>query len=79
MYGNCFASVGMDTSIKIWNLRDPHIQNLITKSHDLLNNNNSNCNVNAPSSTFPTYTEQYPLFSTTNVHNDYVDRYKILK
>lgn len=63
--GNCFVSSGMDTSIKIWNLEDPLIQNAIQTSYTTPRLNN-----NLP---MKPHVQQVPIFSTTQVHNDYVD------
>ena len=65
MTGNCFVSVGMDTSIKIWNLKDPNLRDHIQLSYTSPRGNQNQ--------SFSTYTEQYPLYSTSNVHDDYVD------
>lgn len=63
--GNCFVSGGMDTTIKIWNLEDEKIQKNIELS--------KNYQTNKTNDIFPTITCQIPLFSTTQVHNDYID------
>ena len=65
MTGNCFVSVGMDTSIKIWNLKAPKLLTCIQQSYSSPRGTQNE--------SFPTYTEQYPLYSTSNVHDDYVD------
>lgn len=52
-------------SIKIWNLEDPPVRNAISLS---------NTQPRRPGNrAFPTYTQQLPIFSTTQVHDDYVD------
>lgn len=63
--GNCFVSAGMDTSIKIWGLEEPRIKNAIEASF-----NNPKRIGNRP---FLALSIQIPLFSTTQVHSDYVD------
>jgi WD40 repeat protein len=52
-------------SIKIWNLEDPPVKHAISQS---------NLQPRRPGNrAFPTYTQQLPIFSTTQVHDDYVD------
>lgn len=63
--GNCFCSGGMDTSIKIWGLEDDRTRESIEKSYNSLQRSG-----NLP---FEPISVQIPLFSTTQVHNDYVD------
>jgi polycomb protein EED len=60
--GNCFVSGGMDTSVKIWNLMAPELQTAVLKSY-------SHCSI-LP---FETSHQQFPLFSSTLLHKDYVD------
>jgi polycomb protein EED len=74
--GNCFISAGMDTSIKIWNLEEIKVKNAIETVRNQIinnsNNNDSNSNSNHTQS-FETLIIQFPIFSTTQVHNNYVD------
>ena len=63
--GTCFASAGMDNSIKIWNLSEPAIKNTIEKSYREP--------VRQGNMAFVTYTQQTNLFSTNQVHDNYVD------
>lgn len=60
--GNCFVSGGMDTSVKIWNLVTPELQSAILESYS----HNS-------ALPFNTISQQFPVFSTTLLHKDYVD------
>lgn len=61
--GNCFASGGMDSTIKIWNLEHSSIRFLIKKSYQ-----------NAvKSESEPAEFIQFPEFSTNLVHNNYID------
>lgn len=64
--GNCVVSAGMDTSIKIWNLDEPNVRSKIEHSFELPQ-------LSSGSSPFQPAILQFPLFSTTQVHNDYVD------
>ena len=62
--GTCFASSGMDTSIKIWNLASPSLQRAISDSY---------METSLLHTPLAPLFEQMPLFSTTQVHKDYVD------
>lgn len=62
--GNCFVSGGMDTSIKVWNLASPLLQRAVADSYS---------DPSVTSVPFQTVFEQIPLFSTTQLHKDYVD------
>eukprot|EP01038_Epipyxis_sp_PR26KG_P005376 gene5376-7454_t len=64
LLGNCFASSSSDTSIKIWNLKDPQLQAAIHKSNIIESNLVND---------FQTCIQQNPLFSTTQIHRGYVD------
>lgn len=64
--GNCFLSTGMDTSIKIWNLNDAYVPSAISRSYD----EDSNSDLGNEQHPF---IQQMPLYSTTFIHNDYVD------
>ena len=64
--GNCFASASMDTCVKVWNLMDPKLLVALEKS-----NNPEECKSDEKS--FPTIFQQIPLFSTNQLHTDYVD------
>lgn len=59
--GTCFASASMDTSVKIWNLDNPMLVDLIEKSY-------LDTGKESPGQMF-----QLPEFSTKNIHNNYVD------
>lgn len=59
--GNCFVSGGMDTSIKIWDLENSMIQQLVKKSYSV------------DSSIFTTPFIQFPEYATELVHNNYID------
>ena len=63
--GTCFASAGMDNSIKIWNLSEPAIRNAIERSYTEP--------VRQGNMAFVTYSQQTNLFSTNQVHDNYVD------
>mmetsp|Transcript_31858 Transcript_31858/g.40880 ORF Transcript_31858/g.40880 Transcript_31858/m.40880 type:complete len:394 (+) Transcript_31858:25-1206(+) len=63
--GNVFASSGMDNSIKIWNLEQVKIKNAIKASY-VQPRPSASC-------AFRTEFQQFPDFSTSNVHSDYVD------
>jgi WD40 repeat protein len=63
--GNCFCTGGMDTSIKIWGLEEDRIQEAIERSY-----HSPRRPGNLP---FEPVSVQIPLFSTTQVHSDYVD------
>jgi WD40 repeat protein len=64
LLGNCFVSGGMDTSIKVWNLASPVLQKAVADSYN---------DPSTTTSSFNTVFEQFPLFSTTQLHKDYVD------
>ncbi len=61
--GNCFVSGGMDTSIKIWNLVDPELKSAVRQSYSQSEERKY----------ARTIYQQFPLFSTTLLHKDYVD------
>eukprot|EP00607_Mallomonas_marina_P009988 CAMPEP_0182419830 /NCGR_PEP_ID=MMETSP1167-20130531/4188_1 /TAXON_ID=2988 /ORGANISM="Mallomonas Sp, Strain CCMP3275" /LENGTH=351 /DNA_ID=CAMNT_0024594941 /DNA_START=174 /DNA_END=1229 /DNA_ORIENTATION=- len=63
--GNCFVSGGMDTSIRIWNLEAPEVQTAIKKCADLQGQPDS--------AVFDVIIVQFPVFSTSQVHHDYID------
>jgi polycomb protein EED len=65
MLGNCFASSSIDTSIKIWNLRDPKLLENIKLSDEL--------DRKPDSVRYNVIFIQAPLFSTASVHMDYID------
>lgn len=67
--GNVFASSGMDTSIKIWNLQTPSIIDAIKASDKKPRGEDNKSN-------FRSITQQFPLFSTQQVHQNYVDAVK---
>jgi len=62
-YGNCFASAGMDNTIKIWALDTEYI----IKTMELSSKSKSK------KRPFETLEIQFPCFSTRHVHSDYVD------
>ncbi len=64
MLGNCFASAGMDNTVKIWALDTAEVQEAVRQSY-----------LWTPESrvAFHTCFVQFPAFSTAKVHNDYVD------
>jgi WD40 repeat protein len=66
LLGNCLASASMDTSIKIWNLNDPKLLDAMEKSDD-------HHIVTSPERSFAVVFLQFPLYSTTQIHTDYVD------
>lgn len=55
----------MDHSLKLWNLNTPSIQAAIKNSYEFTGNRSS-CS-------FPTVKEDFPEFSTRDVHCNYVD------
>eukprot|EP01041_Mallomonas_annulata_P012698 gene12698-26752_t len=58
--GNCFASAGMDTSIKIWNLQETQLQDAIQESRRRAEHTNE-----VYSTALKTLFVQFPIFSTT--------------
>ena len=69
--GNTFLSSGMDTTIKIWNLEKPDICQAIQLSDSHPRPHDFSGELN-----FRTATQQTPLFSTNQVHSNYVDSVK---
>jgi len=69
--GNVFVSSSIDTNIKIWNLQKPTIAEAIKLSDTFPRG----LDPDSPT-TFRTLTQQTPLFSTNQVHSDYVDSVK---
>ena len=67
--GNVFASSGMDTTIKIWNLEKPDLCSAIDLS-------DSNPRGPAGNHNFRSVSQQDPLYSTNQVHMNYVDSVK---
>lgn len=63
--GTSFISGGMDTSIKIWNLCSNSVVHAIHESYNHYSN--------VENHTFKTVIDQVPLFTTNQVHSDYVD------
>ena len=63
--GISVISGGMDTSIKVWNLCSNCIVNAIQKSYHHYSNVENHA--------FKTVIDQVPLFTTNQVHSDYVD------
>ena len=52
-------------SIKIWNLEDPPVRHAISLSYTEPRRQGNKA--------FATYTQQLPIYNTTQIHNDYVD------
>ena len=80
--GKKFASCGMDTSVKVWSVTESTIQNAIEKSYsyNTISKRGSQQNQDKDESckktscaAFPTLYEQIPIFSTNQMHTDYVD------
>lgn len=63
--GNCLASSSIDTAMKIWNLQDPKLLENIQKSDAI--------DINPEDLRFKVLVIQFPLFSTTSIHTDYID------
>lgn len=63
--GNMLASSGMDTTVKIWSLVSPEIEQAISKSYV---HNDFSGNI-----MFVAVVEQYPIFSSDKIHRNYVD------
>ena len=59
--GNCFVSGGMDSCMNIWSLESPVLQGLIAKSYRT---------DESPSSA---HYIQFPEYSTSSVHKNYID------
>ena len=66
--GNCMASCGMDNSIKVWSLESETLQLAIAESYEHLSHKDVSTR-----RAFGTRFIQFPIFSTTKVHSDYVD------
>jgi polycomb protein EED len=69
--GNCFVSCSMDTSIKIWNLKDPVLLHAIDSSDKFTALSESGKSIS-----FKPVFLQIPLFSTNRMHSGYVDSVK---
>jgi WD40 repeat protein len=65
--GGCFASAGMDNTIKVWSLDDPQSIKAIAESYDYASLPSEG---RAP---FRARLVQCPAYSTDGVHSDYVD------
>lgn len=63
--GHYVVSSGMDNSIKIWDLKDAQVAHAIDLSYTEP--------LPAKGNPFPTQFIQLPVFTTTDVHSDYVD------
>ncbi|CAH8866591.1 unnamed protein product [Trichobilharzia szidati] len=63
--GNLLLSAGMDHYIKIWRLNTPELANSISESFDYRLHTNTR--------PFPVLVQQFPEFSSRDVHGDYVD------
>lgn len=63
--GACFVSSGMDNTVKVWSLQRETVQAAVRDSYA------------QPTRTdqrpFQTCYEQFPVFATSKVHNNYVD------
>lgn len=64
--GNCFASGGMDNTIKLWELDSEEIQKAIQESYSYAPSNDH---------PFPTYFSQFPVFSTLKVRAERTGQY----
>ncbi|CAL8103572.1 unnamed protein product [Orchesella dallaii] len=62
--GSRMVSCGMDHSLKVWKLKKPEIEKAIQMSYTF------NPNSNIP---FPTMKQNFPDFSTRDIHRNYVD------
>lgn len=78
--GNCLLSGGMDTSIKMWNLEDPAMKMLVQRAHEdaekrqpFYKKGNSFDEAPIGITAKDVILAQFPIFSTTQVHCDYVD------
>nr|CAH8866884.1 unnamed protein product [Trichobilharzia regenti] len=63
--GNLLLSAGMDHYIKIWRLNTPELANSIRESFNYRLHTNTRL--------FPVLVQQFPEFSSRDVHGDYVD------
>ena len=75
-FGNCFASAGMDTTVKIWGLNDNSSSSDIGPIQRAILDSTKWTKEEGSERRFPTFIQQYPLFSTNTVHSDYVDSIK---
>jgi WD40 repeat protein len=89
MLGNCFASSGMDNTVKVWSLEGRGSNNSdgggggkiaqnIAKSFSYSTTHVNNVNVSAAGGGHETLYkgpihEQFPLYSSSQIHSDYVD------
>jgi len=71
--GSCFASAGMDNSIKVWGLDDARTAGAIAASYDYAEESARDDGPGAPTSPLTPALCQFPAFSTDAVHSDYVD------
>ncbi|XP_013381306.1 polycomb protein eed [Lingula anatina] len=63
--GSKIVSCGMDHSLKIWRLDQPKVREAIENSYKF--------NVNKENRPFKTVTDNFPYFSTRDIHRNYVD------
>ncbi|XP_025205536.1 polycomb protein EED [Melanaphis sacchari] len=63
--GNRIMSCGMDHSLKLWSLDKDYIQDAIKQSYSF--------NPNRSARPFDTIKEHFPVFSTRDIHRNYVD------
>lgn len=61
--GGVFCSAGMDNTVKIWQLDSKRVEDTIRASHETVDDHRP----------FPTIFEQFPIFSSADVHSNYVD------
>ena len=67
--GSCFVSSGMDNTIKIWSLDDGDVQLAARRTYLI----EQACGGGVRGGSFKTCFVQFPVFSTSCVHPDYVD------
>lgn len=63
--GTCIVSCGMDHSLKIWKLTTDHMLSTISHSYTF--------NPSHSVRPFPTVQQNFPDFSTRDIHRNYVD------